>query len=127
LIDIRSDDDVVVASRAALARALAQGADSRRAARIDLVVRELAWNLVRHGGGGILSAQAVEEDGMSGLRIESRDDGRGIASMEHDPDSVGLGLGLALIQRHASEFTLRSSVDRGTRISVVIWWPSTSS
>lgn len=127
-IHIQNGDDVTLASHQGISGARRLGAHGLCARRIDLVIRELAWNLVRHAGGGFIRLVGLRGEDRHGVLVESRDRGTGIASLTHTASAPkGLGIGLAIVRRSSDEFTLESTPFRGTCIRAVIWWQSTSS
>jgi anti-sigma regulatory factor (Ser/Thr protein kinase) len=65
------DADVYTARHAAERLALAEGYPRVTAQEIALITSELAWNIVRHGGGGHI-ALAVVIDATQGPGIEIR-------------------------------------------------------
>lgn len=112
---------MLVASQTATWFARERGLAVRRLASVDLLVRELAWNLVWHAGGGEIALRWRDEPGPSGLHIASTDQGPGIASLARKRDSRGLGLGLSTIGHQCDEFVLHTRVGHGTRIEAVLW------
>lgn len=129
---VRDVDDVTLLSRACISTATSLGASVSDTGRLDLVIRELGWNLVRHAGGGGIRLVGLRQAGCNGVLIESRDYGPGIGSLPSRRAAVasraphGLGLGLAAIQRNSNEFSLQTDPNGGTFIRVVIWWLSKS-
>ena len=95
--------------------------------RLATVTSELARNVVKYGGGGILIAQPTEEsDGRGGLRLIFEDNGDGIADIEEamrDGFSTGNGLGKGLpgSKRLVDEFRIESRPGLGTSVTVVHW------
>lgn len=133
---VRETDDVTLASRVCVDVAGLLGACTISLQRLDLVIRELCWNLVRHAGGGIIHLQGLQQQGRHGVVISSQDCGSGIASLplhyrlqptSNEGATGGLGLGLAAVQRNSNEFSLQTAPQGGTFIRAVIWWPSKSS
>jgi anti-sigma regulatory factor (Ser/Thr protein kinase) len=118
VVEVASEDDVHVA--VALAKRYASTHSD-----VELVVRELAWNLVYHAGGGQLEISALK--GGEGVCVVSQDRGPGLVSMRHRSGGPGLGLGLGAVQRHASEFSLSTRAGQGTRIEARIQWNCKSS
>ena len=47
----------------------------------DIVVTELATNLVKHGGGGFIHARPYDDAGGSGLEVLALDRGQGMATL----------------------------------------------
>jgi len=133
-VKVWNEDDVTCASHTGVAHACGQGAPPDIASRIDLVIRELAWNLVHHAGGGVISFSNLKKESHHGIMVESSDAGGGIATLSRERNaplahgkSISLGIGLAAVQRNSAEFTMQSAPSRGTCIRAVVWWASKSS
>ena len=47
------------------------GFSEKKVAEIDIIIAELASNLVKHGGGGSLLVKPVYENGIAGMEIIS--------------------------------------------------------
>ncbi|WP_200304126.1 ATP-binding SpoIIE family protein phosphatase [Streptomyces adelaidensis] len=115
--------DARVAAQAAAARA---GLDEERAAGAALVATELATNLLKHAGGGLLlvdvvarPAQGRADGAVSAVQIVAIDHGPGmrdVAGALRDGFSTtsSLGAGLGTCRRVADDFDLHSTVGRGT-------------
>jgi anti-sigma regulatory factor (Ser/Thr protein kinase) len=95
---------------------------------LAIVVTELVTNIVIHARDGELILTPLEEEGRLGIRIQSQDNGPGIA----DPDRVvtdgystcgGLGYGLGTVNRLMDEFIIASRPDGqpGTLITCLRW------
>ncbi|HLH54000.1 MAG TPA: ATP-binding protein [Verrucomicrobiae bacterium] len=99
-----SQADVMRASDQARQAARAIGFSSSECEDIALVMSELASNLVKHAGGGVLSLTPLSVDQRNGIQIESIDTGPGITDVElalTDGFSTrgGLGNGLGTVNR----------------------------
>ncbi|MDX3129260.1 ATP-binding protein/SpoIIE family protein phosphatase [Streptomyces europaeiscabiei] len=115
--------DARVAAEAAAARA---GLDEERAAGCALVATELATNLLKHAGGGLILLDVVSRpaperaDGAAPMvQIAAIDHGPGmrdVAGALRDGFSTtsSLGAGLGTCRRVADDFDLHSTVGRGT-------------
>jgi serine/threonine-protein kinase RsbT len=89
---------------------------------------ELARNTITHGGGGVLTIQALQEGMRSGLRLIFEDRGPGIPDIElalRDGYTTGGGLGLGLggAKRLVNEFNIESKPGAGTRVTATRWKP----
>jgi anti-sigma regulatory factor (Ser/Thr protein kinase) len=125
-ISINVTDSLRVRAVARTAKSFAGeiGFESRDAEEIALVVTELASNLVKHAGHGVLRLAATE--GRVGIRVESEDRGPGIADTEQavtDGFSTAgsLGAGLGTVNRLMDELDFYSCSPSGIRIVCHRW------
>lgn len=125
---VTHESDVVVARRTAREMAGAVGFGENPSAEIGLAVSELAANLVRHAGGGVLYLKPLQEEERSGMEIESVDAGPGIADVERAmmdgfTTGGGLGYGLGAVNRAMDEFDIGGNErgGRGTRVTGRRW------
>jgi serine/threonine-protein kinase RsbT len=91
--------------------------------RLATVVSELASNIIKYAGKGVLSIQAQPKFNGACFEVEARDEGPGITDKEQAledgfSESGTLGLGLPGIKRLVDEFTLDSEPGQGTRVFV---------
>lgn len=124
---IKRDVDVYVAMHRGREMATALGFNNVDRTRIEIVILELARNLVVHAGGGKLNLIPLDspEHGR-GMQIESRDEGPGIADIElalQDGYSTAhtLGAGLPGVRRLMDEFVIESTLGVGTYVRAVKW------
>ncbi|MEE1836337.1 SpoIIE family protein phosphatase [Streptomyces sp. SP17KL33] len=115
--------DARVAAEAAAARA---GLDAARTAGCALVATELATNLLKHAGGGLILLEVVSRpapdraDGAAPMvQIVAIDHGPGVrdvagALRDGYSTTSSLGAGLGTCRRVADDFDLHSTVGRGT-------------
>lgn len=93
---------------------------------IVLAVSELASNLVRHAGGGLISLSTLQAGERAGVQIESADNGPGITDIERaltDGFSTagGLGNGLGTVNRLMDRLDFHQPTARGLRIVCQRW------
>ena len=103
--------------------ATSAGFSEGRVGEIDIVVAEMASNLVKHAGGGQILVKLVEDQHRQGIEILSIDNGQGmndITRMVSDGISTKntLGHGLGAMKRLADVFQVFSLKDWGTIILV---------
>ncbi|GIJ58146.1 SpoIIE family protein phosphatase [Virgisporangium aurantiacum] len=104
--------------------------DKDRHGRAELVVTELATNLVRHAGGGWLLVRALTP---SAIELVAVDDGPGVTDPAgvlagpgagpgagRVPDAAGLGCGLRAVRRASARFDAWTGPGRGTVILSVV-------
>ncbi len=125
-IPISDVGDLSGARLRARSMSAAIGFDERGVEEITLVVSELATNLVKHAKSGVLRLQRIEEDGKSGIQIDSEDQGPGIPNVEQaiadDFSTTGsLGCGLGAVNRLMDEFDVTSRPGAGTSIVCRRW------
>ena len=87
---------------------------------------ELVRNLLKYGGGGIVSIEAVNNGREPGIKLVFADKGPGIPDIAlalKDGYSTGksLGLGLPGSKRLVNEFDIRSAVGKGTTVTIIKW------
>jgi anti-sigma regulatory factor (Ser/Thr protein kinase) len=100
---------------------LQAGFSETKAGKVDIVVAELASNLVKHAGGGELLARIVTIDNQQSVELISIDNGPGMLDPERmleDGMSTTntLGQGLGAIKRLSDTFELYSLRNWGTII-----------
>ena len=93
--------------------------------KIVTAASELARNTIIYGGGGHMTAEALNGP-RTGLRLIFEDKGPGIPDIDlalRDGFTTGSGLGLGLggAKRLASEFEISSRVGEGTKVTVTRW------
>jgi len=123
---IASEDDVVLVRRAVRALAERRGFDSFAAAALTTAVTELGRNVWVHARSGRAILEELEEGLRPGVRVEFRDQGPGIPSVEWamaggNSTSSSLGLGLSGTKRLVDEFQIQSEVGRGTHVRITKW------
>lgn len=108
------------------ALAVKAGLNSKRVSEADIVVAEMATNLVKHAGGGELWVKPIVENDLPGIEIISVDNGPGMADLNRMiSDGIStkntLGLGLGTIRRLSNFFQAYSIREWGTVIVVRIF------
>jgi anti-sigma regulatory factor (Ser/Thr protein kinase) len=124
-IRIHGDPDIVEARKHARQLASQLNFSRTDATLIATAVSEIARNIVRFAGDGLIVMGLIEEP-RPGVRIVARDTGPGIADVEQaltDGYSTynGLGLGLPGARRLMDEFSLTSEVGEGTTVTMTKW------
>ena len=114
-LDIRFENDVVLARQKARTLAAALKFDSQDQTRIATAVSEIARNAFQYGGGG--KAEFALRANM--LVITVSDKGKGIANLNEIFDgkyvsSTGMGLGLLGAKRLMDDFHIESRAGAGT-------------
>ncbi|MBT9329569.1 ATP-binding SpoIIE family protein phosphatase [Paracidobacterium acidisoli] len=120
IVAVQDSSQVAVARRAATEFAKIAGLDEQRISAVNIVVVELANNLLQHAGGGNLYLRYLEPVGA--LEIASVDHGKGMHNIERcleDGFSTAStpGLGLGAVRRFALRFSGYSLPGRSTVIA----------
>ncbi|MGA0559741.1 ATP-binding SpoIIE family protein phosphatase [Larkinella sp. VNQ87] len=93
--------------------------NAKKQAELDIIVAEIASNLVKHAGGGEILVRKLEEPAYAGIELISIDNGPGMSDpgrMVADGTSTTntLGQGLGAIKRLSDKFELYSLKNWGT-------------
>jgi serine/threonine-protein kinase RsbT len=123
-IPIVNQSDIAHASRKARDLAVIAGFDKSRSYHVATAASELAWNVLLHGGGGMLEVSLLP--GCLGIELLASDAGPGIAdpvlAMQEGYSSSGsLGCGLSGIARLMDDLVIDSTVGQGTRVRACKW------
>jgi serine/threonine-protein kinase RsbT len=123
---VQRAEDVVAIRQAVRQRAVELGFNLVDQTKIVTAASELARNTVQHGGGGRVTIEAVEDFGRRGIRLTFEDEGPGIPNVElamKDGFTTGggLGLGLSGARRLSNDFSIESTVGKGTRVTITRW------
>ena len=94
--------------------------------KIITAASELARNMLKYAGGGIVVMEIVTQGRENGIKLTFLDRGPGIADITlamKDGYSTGksLGLGLPGTKRLVSEFSIESELGKGTTVTVIKW------
>lgn len=114
------------AQRSARLMAFSLGFPDSVAEEIVLAVAELASNLVKHAGSGMLTLRPVVTPPHGGIEIEATDRGPGIPDIEKSfadgySTAGSLGYGLGSVNRLMDEVEISSTPGAGTRVSCRRW------
>ncbi|NIM11464.1 MAG: ATP-binding protein [Candidatus Aminicenantes bacterium] len=93
---------------------------------ISTVVSELARNIYKFAGKGIMRIKLLDRDNRKGIEIIAEDNGPGISNLaealeEHFSTGNSLGLGIPAVKRMMDEFTITSVPGKGTKITARKW------
>lgn len=94
--------------------------------RVVTAVSELARNIVVHAGKGVMRLSMVQSGPNRGIECVFEDQGPGIADVDQAlqkgfSTSNSLGLGLTGAKNLCREFDIRSTVGKGTRVTIREW------
>ena len=123
---VASDMDLACAVVGAGELALAVGFDAAGKARVATATSELARNLLKYAGSGLIRVRRVKQAGVIGIEIVAEDKGPGIADpeaavMDHVSSGGTLGLGLPGVRRLMDDFEMTSALGEGTRVMARLW------
>lgn len=119
-IDIRLENDVVVARQKARTIAAALKFDPQDQTRIATAVSEIARNTFQYGGGG-RAEFSVEDNPEKTLLVTFRDKGRGIPNLDEIMggkyvSQTGMGLGILGAKRLMDHFKIETNSRQGTTV-----------
>lgn len=122
-LPVRDSSHVAETRRAIVSLGASLGFDESDCARLAIIVTELATNLIKHAGGGVILAGGDEYTSGPALEILSLDRGAGMLNVQRSLEdghstsgSPGTGMGAIIRQAHA--FDILSSPEIGTAIYV---------
>ncbi len=98
----------------------------REQGALGIVVTEIATNLIKHAGSGMVMIESIQRNGDSGVRVIGLDKGPGIrdltAALQDGYSSVGTqGNGLGAIKRLSHAFDIYTSPGLGTAVLAEFW------
>jgi serine/threonine-protein kinase RsbT len=125
-LPIRVSDDVVRVRQLTRSFAVEVGLSLVDQTKIVTASSELARNTLDYGGGGVVTAEALDEIGRRGVRLTFEDKGPGIADVEQAlkdgySSGKGMGLGLGGARRLCNEFAIASKPGKGTKVTIARW------
>ena len=87
---------------------------------------ELARNILKYAGNGLIQVRMIENGSQLGLEIMASDHGPGIedlsqAMQENFSSGGSLGQGLPGAKRLMDDFNLASTVGKGTEVRALLW------
>ena len=109
-LELRDGSQVAEARRAAVSMSQAHGFGEEDAGRVAIVATELATNLLKHAGGGVLLVGGYDDSTGSGIECLALDKGPGIADVttaardgHSTAGSSGTGLGAVVRGSHVAD------------------------
>ncbi len=125
-LDIRTEGDIVATRHTVRELAVGLGFGITDVTRIVTAASELARNVYKYGGGGIVRWRRVASDERSGLELQFIDRGPGIADISKALEvgystGRGLGLGLPAAKRLMDELEIQSNPGEGTCVTLKKW------
>lgn len=128
LIGIRAEIDIYFAQSEADKLMSFTGFGTLEKSRVKIIISELAFNIIKYAGSGLLRLTEIEERGKRGIQIESTDKGPGIpdvdmALLDNYSSSGTLGLGLPGIKRIADSMKIETAKGEGTHVIIKYFKP----
>jgi serine/threonine-protein kinase RsbT len=125
-VPIKSEGDIVAARRTVRDASSQLGFSVTDVTRIVTAASELARNIFKYAGEGIMRWRQIETNGRTGMELEFVDQGPGIADIdlalqEGYSTGAGLGLGLPGAKRLADDLLIQSTPGQGTTITLRKW------
>jgi serine/threonine-protein kinase RsbT len=125
-VRIYSESDIVATRRTVRTAATQLGFGITDVTRIVTAASELARNVFRYAGSGIMRWQALDTGGRIGIELTFEDRGPGITDIEQAMEAGytsggGLGLGLPGAKRLMDEFEIASEIGKGTIVTAKKW------
>jgi serine/threonine-protein kinase RsbT len=126
ILPVRSEMDVVQVRQTVRAWAAELAFGLVDQTKVVTAASELARNTLRHGGGGEMLIEALNDGVKRGVRLTFTDKGPGIADITmamRDGFTTGSGLGMGLpgTRRLVNEFNVVSRIGEGTTVTIVKW------
>jgi serine/threonine-protein kinase RsbT len=125
-VRIHSESDIVATRRTVRTAATQLGFGLTDVTRIVTAASELARNVFRYAGSGIMRWQALDTGGRIGIELIFEDRGPGITDIEQAMEAGytsggGLGMGLPGAKRLMDEFEIASEIGKGTIVTAKKW------
>ncbi len=125
-VRIQVESDIVAVRRTVREAAVQAGFGSTDVTRVVTASSELARNIFKYAGEGVMRWRKVENNGRRGIELQFVDRGPGIADVdlalqEGYSTGDGLGMGLPGAKRLVDELEIQSVAGQGTIITLKKW------
>ncbi len=125
-VDILDESHIVTVRKTVRDAAVQLGFGVTDMTRIVTAASELARNVYRYAGSGVMRWSVLEMEDQIGIQLVFEDRGPGIANIEQaltpgHSTSGGLGMGLPGTKRLMDEMEITSQVGAGTTVLVRKW------
>jgi serine/threonine-protein kinase RsbT len=125
-LDIKTERDILAARHMVRDACTELGFGQTDVTRIVTATSELARNVFKYGGGGVMRWRPVEASERAGIEVQFSDQGPGIrdldlAMQEGYSTGGGLGMGLPGAKRLVDEFEIQSAAGQGTSVTLRKW------
>ena len=125
-IAIQGESDIVAARRTVREAAARLGFGVTDVTRIVTAASELARNVYKYAGEGLMRWRYLEDGSRSGIELQFVDQGPGIEDIgraleEGYSTGGGLGMGLPGARRLMDEMEIQSALGQGTTVTLKKW------
>jgi serine/threonine-protein kinase RsbT len=125
-LSIQTEGDIVSARRTVREAATRLGFGATDVTRIVTAASELARNVFKYAGEGVMRWRWLEDGGRCGIELQFEDHGPGIEDVDRAMEEGystggGLGMGLPGARRLMDEMEIQSTVGLGTTVTVRKW------
>jgi len=125
-LQISAENDIVMARRMVRDAATQLGFGVTDVTRLVTAASELARNVYKYAGQGVMKWSSMQADTRVGLQLQFVDQGPGIpdvaqAMEEGFTTGGGLSLGLPGARKLVDELAIQSAIGQGTTVTVKKW------
>lgn len=125
-LQIRTESDIVAARRTVRDVATRLGFAPTEVTRVVTAASELARNVFKYAGEGVMRWRSVQRNSGSGIEVQFADQGPGIddvnrAMEEGFSTGGGLGMGLPGAKRLVDELDIQTICGKGTTVTLKKW------
>ena len=125
-LSIKNERDIVAARRTVRESAYQLGFTEMEVTRIVTAASELARNVFKYAGGGVMRWRMIQVNSRRGIELQFEDHGPGIADInlafqDGYTTSGGMGMGLPGARRLVDQLDVNSVVGQGTSIIMRKW------
>jgi serine/threonine-protein kinase RsbT len=125
-MEIKTEGDIVTVRRTVRELSTQLGFGVTDVTRVVTAASELARNVFKYGGGGVMRWRRADHPSRVGIELQFIDQGPGIADIalamtEGYSTGKGLGLGLPGARRLMDELQIESTLGQGTVVTTRKW------
>ena len=125
-LQIRTESDIVAARRTVRDVATELGFAPTEVTRVVTAASELARNVFKYAGEGVMRWRSVQRNSGSGIEVQFADQGPGIEDVnraleEGFSTGGGLGMGLPGAKRLVDELDIQTVCGKGTTVTLKKW------
>ena|SRR5688572_19183899 len=126
ILAIAGEHDLILLRNLVREHAVALNFSSLYQTKLITAASELARNIILYAKNGKVTLEQLNPTGRHGLKLTFEDQGPGIpdlklAMQNNYSTGTGLGLGLPGAKRLVNEFDIKSTVGKGTTVTIILW------